>query len=193
PLLDRSRPRPRAQPTEPIHRDPPMRTPQGWLGLQRTVGNQAVAQLQRTAFVQRSPLSDDLAARSAGKKPSEAFALVREPKFKTAAADAAELAAMTTVLKTALADPSDQWVALRILAGRLGMSQGLTKKETGLAKDIPAQPIEVSFVPGRSDDRALVIAGVHGSERQGTDGARALPDIAQKGPPHYSVIVGPSP
>jgi hypothetical protein len=160
----------------------------GLLELQRTYGNQAVQRL----LLQRTPLSDELAKVSKGKKTVEILALVGQKKFRDGAVDAAELAAMTAVLKSVLPDPNDCWVALKLLGGKLGMSQGITKKDSGLKKDIPSLPVEVSFVQGRSDERALVIAGVHGSERQGIDVARALLDDISKRQPHYSVIVVPS-
>jgi hypothetical protein len=192
-----SRPKARHAPDRVAHHDLQTVQPNVWNGppalsglieLQRTYGNQAVQRL----LLQRTPLSEDLARVSKGKKTAEILALVGQRKFKDGAADPAELAAMTAVLKSVLPDPNDCWVALKLLGGKLGMSQGITKKESGLKKDIPSQPVEVSFVQGLSDERALVIAGVHGSERQGIDVARALIDDVTKRQPHYSVIVVPS-
>jgi hypothetical protein len=183
----------RVPPVEQAERTGAPTMPNEWLRLQRAYGNQAVQRLQQPTVLQRTPLSDDLAKVSTGKKPAEIFGLVGQRKFKDGALDAAELTAMTAVLKTVLPDPNDCWVALKVMGGKLGMSQGLTKKESGLKKDIPSLPIEVSFVQGLSNERALVIAGVHGSERQGIDVARALiDDVLKKRQPHYSVIVVPS-
>ncbi|MBD8061045.1 hypothetical protein [Oceanitalea stevensii] len=162
------------------------------LHLQRTVGNQQAQRLLRPV-VQRTPLSDALDNEATGKPPSEIFALVGEKRFKDGALDATELAALTGVLRTALPRSDDHWMALRILRGQLGMSGGVTKAEAPtLAKDIPPQPVVVHFVKGRSDERALVIAGVHGSERQGIEVAQALLATLQKQQPHYSVVVVPS-
>ncbi|WP_454084224.1 hypothetical protein [Georgenia sp. Marseille-Q6866] len=162
------------------------------LRLQRTVGNQRVQRLLQPV-VQRTPLSDELAKASAGQPPSAIFALVGEKRFKDGALDKAELAALTAVLQTALPKSDDHWMALKILSGQLGMSGGVTKAEAPkLAKDIPPQPVVVHFVKGRSAERALVIAGVHGSERQGIEVAQALLATLQKQQPHYSVVVVPS-
>ncbi|WP_110850844.1 hypothetical protein [Georgenia satyanarayanai] len=156
------------------------------------MGNQRVQRLLQPV-IQRTPLSDELARASAGKPPSAILALVGEKRFTDGALDKAELAALTGVLRTALPDSDDHWMALTILNGRLGMSGGVTTAEAPqLAKDIPSQPIVVHFVKGRSDERALVIAGVHGSERQGIEVAQALLATLQKQQPHYSVVVVPS-
>jgi hypothetical protein len=163
------------------------------LQLQRSHGNQLVQRLLGPAVLQRTPLSDDLARSTAAKSPAAVFTVVAQQRFRDGALDPTELAALTRALETALPKPDDRWLALRIMSGKLGMSGGVTTKESRrLKKDIPPQPIEVSFVEGRSDQRALVVAGVHGSERQGIDVARALLDVLQKRQPHYSVVVVPS-
>ena len=163
------------------------------LQLQQSHGNQLVQRLLQPVVLQRSPLSDDLAKSSAGKSTSAIIALAGQKRFKEGALDATELAALTAVLRTALPNPDDCWLALRIMSGKLGMSGGVAVADAPqLKKDIPSQPIEVSYVEGRSDQRALVIAGVHGSERQGIEVARALLEVLQKRQPHYSVVVVPS-
>jgi predicted deacylase len=75
--------------------------------------------------------------------------------------------------------PDDPWVAERVAAGQLGTS---AKK----------RPIEVFYFPGRTARRALVIAGVHGSERQGIEVANLLKADLLKTPPAFSVILVPS-
>ncbi len=167
-------------------------SPNVWLDLQRAYGNRAV-QLLQSIVVQRSPTSEELARLTAGQRPAAIFAVAGQPKFKAAASDPAELSAMTTVLKTALPNPDDCWVALKILGGQLGMSGAVSAAASKLKKDIPSQPIELSYVEGVSAQRALVIAGVHGQERQGIDVARMLiDDVLKKQRPYYSVVLVPS-
>src|SRR5688572_27060240 len=55
------------------------------LRMQRTLGNHAVQRL-----LQRTPLSDDLAAASKGKSAREVLALLTQKKFKDGAQDPAE-------------------------------------------------------------------------------------------------------
>jgi hypothetical protein len=75
--------------------------------------------------------------------------------------------------------PDDAWVAERVAAGELGRS----------AKN---RPIQVFYFPGTTDRRALVIAGVHGTERQGIEVANLLKAQLLKTPPAFSVILVPS-
>jgi hypothetical protein len=139
-------------------------------------------------------LSDELEKASKDKSSAEIFALVTQKKFQDGAKDPAELTALSTALDRVLTNPNDRWVAKKLLAGQLGMSAGIEAKgQPGLSVDIPAQPIEAHFFPGASQERALVIAGVHGSERQGIRVARMLiEDVLKKTQPHYTVIVVPS-
>jgi hypothetical protein len=55
-------------------------------------------------------------------------------------------------------------------------------------------PITAYFFPGTSDERALIIAGVHGSEQGGIEVAEMLIESLKKAPtrPFYSVIVVPT-
>ena len=165
---------------------------QGNSHLQRVIAAQPL--LAVPGLIQRSPLSDELEKLSANKTPPQIFTLLGQKKFKDGAQVTAELTALNAVLDKVLTDANDRWVAQRILSGKLGTSSGITAKgQPGLAKDIPPQPIEVHFFPGASNERALVIAGVHGSERQGIEVARILmDDVLKKAQPHYSVIVVPS-
>ena len=164
---------------------------QGNQHLQRVITAQAGAS---SGLIQRSPLSDELEKLSANKTPQQIFALLSQKKFKDGAQDTAELTALHAALDKVLTDANDRWVAKKILAGKLGMSSGITKKDVPrLTADIPSLPIEAHFIPGASNERALVIAGVHGSERQGIEVARVLiDDVLKKAQPHYSVIVVPS-
>jgi hypothetical protein len=202
---------PARQPTHPatiLQRtrfDPGALTPGDVMRLQRTVGNQAVGRhLQRAgagqarpaarSIIQRSPLSDELEKASKAKTTQEIFTLLGQTKFRDGAKDPAEQTALHTVIDKVVARPNDRWVAKTILAGQLGLSAAIPAKgQPGLSADIPAQPIEAHFFAGASQERALVVAGVHGSERQGIEVARMLIDnVLKKATPHYSVIVVPS-
>jgi len=74
---------------------------------------------------------------------------------------------------------NDLWLAQRIRQGRLGTTTR-------------ARPVEAHFIQGTTTRRALVIAGVHGSERQGIEVARMLLSDLVANQPMYSVIVVPS-
>jgi hypothetical protein len=52
--------------------------------------------------------------------------------------------------------------------------------------------IEVSYFPGKTKRRALVIAGVHGTERQGMEVANLLKADLAKAQPAFSVVLVPS-
>lgn len=159
------------------------------LRLQRAVGNRRVQRLVQPV-VQRTPLSEDLATAAAGRPPRAVLGLVGQARYQSGARDPAELTAMTEVLRKVLS-PDDCWLAVRVLRGELGMSGGVTRAE-GAPRDVPPQPVTVSYVEGRSSERALVIAGVHGSERQGIEVAQALLATIRTQQPHYSVVVVPS-
>jgi hypothetical protein len=73
----------------------------------------------------------------------------------------------------------DLWVAQRIRQGRLGTTAG-------------ARPVEAHFIQGTTNRKALVIAGVHGSERQGIEVARMLLADLAANQPLFTVIVVPS-
>ena len=161
----------------------------------RVQGNQHLQQVVAgMGVIQRSPLSDELEQLGQGKSPLEIFALVSRQKFKNGAKDEAERKALTTTIGRLLNKPNDVWVAKKILAGQLGMSAGISAKDNKkLKKDIPSQPIEVYFFPGATDERALVVAGVHGSERQGIRVAQMLiDDVLKDNTPHYTTIVVPA-
>lgn len=73
----------------------------------------------------------------------------------------------------------DLWVAQRIRQGWLGTTAG-------------ARPVEAHFIQGTTNRKALVIAGVHGSERQGIEVARMLLADLAVNQPIFTVIVVPS-
>lgn len=54
------------------------------------------------------------------------------------------------------------------------------------------RPVIAYYFPGKSDERALIIGGVHGSEQAGIQVATMLVDSLRSGPkPYYSVIIVP--
>jgi hypothetical protein len=63
-----------------------------------------------------------------------------------------------------------------------------------LAVSKGGKPVEAFFFPGKSDERALVIAGVHGSEQGGIEVAEMLRETLRTAPtrPYYSVILVPT-
>ncbi len=82
--------------------------------------------------------------------------------------------------------PDDLWVAERILAGKLGDSvkgSGPTAKK---------KPIKVFLIKGKSSKKAMVIAGVHGSEVQGIEVAQRLVNDLQANQPHYTTVIVPT-
>lgn len=143
----------------------------------------------RAVHLQRSPLSDEVAA-AADKQ--NLLALLKRlsaadvQKAMQDPAQATELEAAVQKLK----DPSDLLLAQRILRGKLGDTTGLKVGR----KTAKPSPIQVFFIPGASTDRALVIAGVHGSEAQGVEVAEMLlKDLqAAKTAPHFNVILVPT-
>lgn len=104
------------------------------------------------------------------------LARLSEPDIRSAQADASIDAKIGTILA---GRPDDLWVAHRIRKGRLGTS----------AK---SRPVEAMFFRGETDRRALVIAGVHGSELQGIEVAQILRNALPASPSQFSVILVPA-
>jgi hypothetical protein len=88
--------------------------------------------------------------------------------------------------------PDDLWVAQRIRKGELGKTTGALGPQPA-GKPVP-RPIQAFFFKGSTDRRALVIAGVHGTERQGMDVAqRLISDLKTTSkPPAFTTIIVPS-
>lgn len=62
-----------------------------------------------------------------------------------------------------------------------------------LGKSQQGRPVNAFYFPGKSEQRALVIAGVHGSELSSVEVAyQLLKQLIQGNQPYYSVIVVPS-
>jgi hypothetical protein len=120
-------------------------------------------------LVQRSPLSDEIRD-SWTKTPTIEALLARlsETDVQTAQSGT-DVDAETSRILATRAD--DLWVALRIRKGELGQTTGARGVK---AAGKPLQrPIKVFFFQGSTDRRALVIAGVHGSEKQGIEVERS--------------------
>lgn len=154
--------------------------------------------------IQRSPLSDEL---------EQLWAQGKGPFFdRLRALDATQRADADLVTYVNTLTGDDQWLALRILehgpepmwpAGDL--ATGRQHAEDGnwasqndsvtasVGTTESGAPINAWYFPGQTDRRALVIAGVHGSERQGIEVAeRIRNDIeASTTAPYFTVIVVP--
>ncbi|MEO6701969.1 MAG: hypothetical protein ABI140_17495, partial [Jatrophihabitantaceae bacterium] len=131
-------------------------------------------------LVQRSPLSDAV-VHDLGGQPSTAALLAR--------LGAADVQATTSdpdldaeIGRLLGRRTDDIWLAQRIW-------HGLRPKAAGASAP---KPIEAHFFTGATDRRALVIAGVHGSERQGMAVARMLIDLLKTRQPALTTIVVPS-
>lgn len=142
--------------------------------------------------LQRSPLSDSVRAAYKADPSLEALlARLSQSDVQSAQKDTD----VDTVIKGLLAGhPDDLWVARQIRQGRLIENSGRYGRQR-----MPRRPIRAYFFPGRTHRRALVIAGVHGSEVQGIEVAHDLvtqlkAGEASKPPvlPYFSVIVVPS-
>jgi hypothetical protein len=72
----------------------------------------------------------------------------------------------------------DSWLADRLGASELGKTAG-------------KRSIELRFFPGKTARRALVIGGVHGTERQGVQVARLLEKDLAATPSDFSVLLVP--
>lgn len=137
-------------------------------------------------LVQRSALSDSLKATWKASPRIEALlARLSASDMQTAAAHAdqdieSELRALLT--------GDDLWLARRIWQRKLGDTTGARSPKK------KPQPVQVNFFQGSTDRRALVIAGVHGSEKQGIEVAKTLiHDLQPPAPaPVLTTIVVPS-
>lgn len=129
--------------------------------------------------IQRSPLSDQVQAAWTAEPTFEALlARLARPDVQAAQADAD---VDTLVARLLSGRTEDLWVAERIRRGELGRTKGPARRA-----------IQAVFFRGVSSRRALVIAGVHGSERQGIEVAQMLIRDLGTAQPHFTVIVVPS-
>jgi hypothetical protein len=165
-------PRVSAAPPLPAPRTSASRTPVDRArALQSACGNRAFAQIV-AARIQRSTQSDRLHALGATAPLETVLTELRGMSKPDTDVDA-ELSTLLT------ARPDDLWLAQRMWAGELGTS----------AKKLP---IKTFYFPGTTARRALVIAGVHGTERQGMQVAELLMNDLKASPPAFSVILVPS-
>jgi len=141
-------------------------------------------------LIQRSPLSDSVkSAWDADHKIEALLARLGQSDVQAAQADA-DVDAM--LARELAARPDDLWLAQRIRTGELGKTTGKLGPKVG-GKAVQ-RPIQAFFFRGSTDRRALVIAGVHGTERQGMEVARDLIHDLQPPapPPVFSAIIVPS-
>ena len=144
----------------------------GVLALRSAYGNRAFGQLlRRIRRLQRSPQSEALHALGANVELNALLAALKGMSRSDGDVDAE----LTTLLKDR---QDDLWLAQRVRAGEVGRS----------AKNAA---IEVNFFPGKTTRRALVIAGVHGTERQGIQVAEMLKTDLAANPADFSVILVP--
>jgi hypothetical protein len=182
----------------------------------RLLGHELAHVVQQGAgrsLVQRSPLSDQVKKDwDADPKIETLLARLGQADVQNASQDA-DLDAM--IAKELATKPDDLWLAQRIRKRELGRTSGefgpkvkekyketVKVKVKGKVKEVVREktreravqrPIEAFFFRGKTDRRALVIAGVHGSERQGMEIARDLIADLTKGPPAVmSAIIVPS-
>ena len=149
-----------------------------------------VQQGGRRPTLRRSPLSDAVkAAWTADPSVDALLARLSQPDVQAATSDPdldAELARLLA------GRPDDLWVAQRVRQGRLGMTTGaLGPPRHGRPPRRRGRSKRISSAE-RRDRRALVIAGVHGTERQGMEVARRLISDLSTQQPRYTVIVVPS-
>ena len=140
-------------------------------------------------LLQRSPLSDSVEDAFRAEPTLEALlARLSRTDVQGNQADAD----VDTALGRLLAGRAeDLWVAQRIRRGELGRTSGALGPPDRLGRPVP-RPVEAVFVRGTTTRRALVIAGVHGTERQGIEVARMLIADLQTRQPHFTVILVPS-
>lgn len=140
-------------------------------------------------WIQRSPLSDSVRA-DVGPDPSLEKLLQRlsDADVQGSPGDG-DVDAEIGRLLAGRAD--DAWVAGRIRSGRVGLTTGALGPK-GAGRKPVARPIKAFFFRGVTDRRALVIAGVHGRERQGMAVAEMLVADLQKHQPQLTTIVVPS-
>ena len=150
-----------------------------------------VQQGARQPLVQRSPLSDSIKdAWTADPKIESLLKRLGQPDVQAARTD---IDVDTEIAHMLASRPDDLWVAQQIRQGQLGQRTGQSAAKSA-GKPAP-QPIKAVFVPGSTDRRALVIGGVHGTERQGIEVADQLVhDLQSPGqpPPAFTTIIVPS-
>ena len=142
--------------------------------------------------IQRSTLSDSVrAAHVADSSLEVLLARLAQSDIQSAQTDTDVDAELVRILS---GRTDDLWVAQQIRQGRL-----IENSRSFGPQTMPTNPIQVHFFRGTTNQRALVIAGVHGTEVQGIEVAQHLITDLQAGmaatPPRlpaFSVIIVPS-
>jgi hypothetical protein len=148
-----------------------------------------IQQGARPQLLQCSPLSDSVKDAWAAEPKLEALlARLSQPDVQGAQNDADVDAEIARILA---GRPDDLYIAQRIRKGQLGTTSGAAGKKDKSGKPVQ-RPVEALFFRGTTDKRALVIAGVHGTEQQGIQVARMLIQDLSAKKPVYTVIVVPT-
>lgn len=136
-------------------------------------------------IIQRSPLSDSVKdAWTADPRLEALLARLGQADVQAAQSDADIDSEIARLLA---GRPDDLWVAQRIRAGELGKSAG---RVPGSSDPVTRRPIKAFFFEGATARRALVIAGVHGTERQGSEVAeRLIAQLATQQPGFTTIVV----
>jgi hypothetical protein len=144
----------------------------------RLIAHELTHTLQpRVGIVRRSTISDAIQAVWDATPTMDALlARLSQADVQAAQSDGDIDSTIGTILA---ARPDDLWLAQRIRLGELGTSAG-------------GRSVEAHFIQGTTSRRALVIAGVHGTEVQGIEVARMLLADLAVNQPLYTVIVVPS-
>lgn len=188
-----------------VFRDQGIPLPSGQPAARRRAAG--LAQRQPVSLVQRSPLSDAIHRRwQATHRKGDVFDRLRAGGPATADAD------LTAVLdRIFAADSDDRWLAEQMQrhgaeplwpAALLAERSRRARTNHWTAEPVPiqarlgtsagGQPITAYLFPGRGDERALILSGVHGSELSGIEVVEHLRDMLASGPrPYYTVILVP--
>ncbi len=137
--------------------------------LQAAYGNRAFGRLVQA--VARSAQSDKIDALAADVPLDTVMSALRGMTRPDADVDASLASKLSSRL-------DDLWIAQRVFKGEVGQ----TARKTA---------IEVHYFPGTTARHALVIGGVHGTERQGIQVARLLQNDLASSPAAFSVVLVP--
>lgn len=177
------------------------------LHLQRAAGNRAVVEVMAKTFVQRSPLSESVAA--VGNDKGHVFDILRargpiSPQDSDLVAwldghfpsgtDDRWLADQLAQYGSEPHWPSDALITRQQRARDHGWAPEPGNIEGQFSVGAGKEPVKAYFFPGTSDRRAMIIGGVHGSEAAGVEVVNMLlAQLRRPGArmPLFSVIVVP--
>lgn len=138
--------------------------------------------------LQRSPISDEVDKVFKDTASANAvLGVLARPSTQTQKTDADLQASLAKIFTSA----GDLAVAQQILEGELGKTAGTYAGAPASLKKTPRR-VEALFFRGTSEKRALVIAGVHGTEKQGVEVAEMLRKDLAATAPFYNVIMAPT-